>query len=84
MVTRREISTAPRQMKKFRTVKAVTAALSEIGGYIEKNLDTELPQYAPHRSRDERGWPHGIWIKDELLAWANETQLGAERHPDWY
>jgi len=71
-------------MKRFRTVKAVALALSEIGGYIEKVRDTELPEYAPHRSRNEQGWPHGTWIKDELLSWANDTQLGAVKHPDWY
>jgi hypothetical protein len=32
----------------------------------------------------EQGWPHGIWIKDELLRWANDTQLGTIRHPKWY
>jgi hypothetical protein len=39
---------------KFRTVKAVRA---------------ELPEYAPHLSMNEQGWPHNIWTKDELLEW---------------
>ena len=58
---------------KFRTVKAVRLALHARGGYLETIRDTELLEYAPHLSQEERGWKHGIWIKDELLAWANEN-----------
>jgi hypothetical protein len=68
----------------FRTVKAVRQELYRRGGYMEIIRDTELPQYAPHLSMAEQGWPHGIWIKDELLGWANDTQIGTIRHPDWY
>jgi hypothetical protein len=69
---------------KFRTVKAVRLELQRRGGYIETIRDTELPQYAPHLFMEEQGWPHGIWIKDELLDWANITQIGTIRHPEWY
>ena len=58
---------------KFRTVKAVREALHARGGYLEKIWDTELPEYAPHLGWEEKGWEHGIWIKDELLDWANEN-----------
>lgn len=67
----------------YRTVKAVRQELQRRGGYLETIRDTELPEYAPHLSTDERGWKHGLWIKDELLQWANETQLGTIDHPDW-
>ena len=58
---------------RYRTVKAVRAELHRRGGYLETIRDTESPEYAPHLSQDERGWPHGLLIKDELLDWANET-----------
>lgn len=60
---------------KYRTIKAVRLALYGRGGYLEKILDSEMPEYAPHLSRDEQGWPHGVWLKDELLAWANENLM---------
>lgn len=56
---------------KFKTVKAVREALHQRGGYLETIRDTESPEYAPHLSWDERGWEHGVWIKSELLDWAN-------------
>lgn len=62
-------------MKRFRTVKAVREALRARGGWLETFRDTELPEYAPHLSWDEKGWNHGIWIKDELLDWANEALI---------
>ena len=57
----------------YRTVKAVRSELHDRGGYLETNHDYHLPQYAPHLSWDEDGWLHGIWIKEELLEWANEN-----------
>lgn len=56
---------------KYKTVKAVRLALTARGGYLEKILDTELPEYAPHLSRKEQGWEHGVYVKAELLEWAN-------------
>ena len=56
---------------KYRTVKAVRLELHKRGGYLETLKEYELPEYAPHLSWDEKGWDHGIWIKDELLDWAN-------------
>lgn len=65
-------SHAPRKLfMKFRTVKAVREELHRRGGYLETIRDTELPEYAPHLSQEERGWTHGLWIKDELLEWAS-------------
>lgn len=58
--------------KKLRTVKAVRLELHRRGGWLETIRDTELPEYAPHLSFEERGWAQGIWHKDELLDWANE------------
>ena len=58
---------------RFRTVKAVRCELHSRGGYLETIRDTESPEYAPHLSQEERGWVNGVWIKSELLAWANET-----------
>lgn len=57
---------------KFKTVKAVREALRQRGGWLETIRDTELPEYAPHLTCDEKGWDNGIWIKDELLDWANK------------
>lgn len=57
---------------RFRTVKAVRLELHRQGGWLETIRDTELPEYAPHLNWEERGCPHGLWIKDELLDWANE------------
>jgi len=56
---------------KYRTIKAVRSELHRRGGWLETIRDTELPEYAPHFSWDEEGWNQGLWIKDELLAWAN-------------
>ena len=58
---------------RFRTVKAVRCELHSRGGYLETIRDTESPEYAPHLSRDEQGWEHGIWIKSELLEWADAS-----------
>ena len=69
---------------KFKTVKAVRLELHRRGGYLETIRDTELPEYAPHLSKNEIGWDHGLWTKDELLGWANNTQIGTIRHPNWY
>ena len=66
------LGVAPGQMK-YRTIKAVRAELHVRGGWLETIRDTELPEYAPHLTCEEMGSPHGIWIKDELLDWANET-----------
>ena len=57
---------------KYRTVKAVRAELHKRGGYLEKIWDTELPEYVPHLNWEEPDGVHGVWIKDELLEWANE------------
>ena len=57
---------------KFRTVKAIRAELHSRGGWLETIRDTESPEYAPHLNFEERGWTNGIWIKDELLDWANQ------------
>ena len=51
----------------FRTVKSVRQELERRGGYLETIRDTESPKYAPHLSMTEQGWPHGLWIKNELL-----------------
>jgi hypothetical protein len=56
----------------FRTVKAVRQELHRRGGYLEIIRDTEQPEYAPHLSMTEQGWPHGAWVKNELLRWASE------------
>lgn len=61
---------APRRMR-FQTVKAVRLELHRQGGWLETIRDTERPEYAPHLNWKERGWPQGLWIKDELLDWAN-------------
>ena len=37
-----------------------------------KNLK-RIRKINPHLSWEEKGWEHGIWIKDELLDWANEN-----------
>jgi hypothetical protein len=58
---------------KFRTVKAVRLALAGRGGYLETIRDSELPEYAPHLSHTEQGWPHGALVKAELLVWANDN-----------
>ena len=55
----------------YKTVKAVRCELHRRGGYLETIRDAELPEYAPHLSRHELGWEHGIWVKNELLDWAN-------------
>ena len=52
---------------RYRTVRAVRSELLHRGGYLEIIRDSELPEYAPHLSQDERGWPHGLWIRRELL-----------------
>ena len=57
---------------KYKTIKSVRLELHRRGGYLETIRDTELPEYAPHLNWDETGWTHGLWIKDELLDWANE------------
>ena len=63
----------PRTRMKFRTVSAVRLALHHRGGWLETIRDTELPEYAPHLSQSETGWPHGVWIRSELLAWAQDN-----------
>ena len=55
----------------YTTIKAVRLALTARGGYLETIRDSELPEYAPHLSHAEQGWPHGAWVKSELLDWAN-------------
>ena len=65
-------STAIPRAMAFKTVKAVRAELYSRGGWLETIRDTELPEYAPHLSCEEKSWKHGIWIKDELIDWANE------------
>ena len=55
----------------YRTIKAIRLELHRRGGYLETIRDTETPEYAPHLSQEEIGWEHGIWIKSELLDWAN-------------
>ncbi len=62
-----------RRGMEYKTIKAVRYALHSQGGYLETIRDTELPEYAPHLSQVEMGWPHGVWIKSELLDWANEN-----------
>ena len=74
---------------KYRTVKAIRQELEKRGGYLEVRREYVSPsgvhpEYAPHLFSNERGWEHGLWIKDELIQWANETQLGTIKHPDWY
>ncbi len=64
--------TTPTTMK-YRTVKAVGAALLHRGGWLEVIRDSELPEYAPHLSKDESGWPHGLWVRQELLEWAHDN-----------
>lgn len=59
-------------MPAFKTVKAIRNALHARGGWLETLRDTERPEYAPHLSWEEKGWTNGLWIKDELLDWANE------------
>jgi len=59
-------------MPTFKTVKAIRNALHARGGWLETLRDTELPEYAPHFSWEETGWDNGLWIKGELLDWANE------------
>jgi hypothetical protein len=66
-------TTTTRPAVKFKTVKAVHLELQSRGGYLETIRDTEMPEYAPHLSSAEQGWPHGSWIKDELLLWASEN-----------
>lgn len=58
---------------KFKTVKAVRDALHSRGGWLETIQDTELPEYAPHLTWDEKGWDNGVWIRQELLDWANDN-----------
>lgn len=58
---------------KFSTVSAVRLALHHRGGWLETIRDSELPEYAPHLTQDETGWPHGIWIRSELLVWAHDN-----------
>ena len=58
---------------KYRTIKAIRLELHRRGGWLETIRDTELHEYAPHLTFDERGWPHGLWVKDELLNWANDN-----------
>ena len=62
----------PAMTMKLKTVKAVRLELQRRGGHLETIRDTEMPEYAPHLSSAEQGWPHGIWIKGELLLWASE------------
>lgn len=61
---------------KYKTIKAVKEALHERGGWLETIRDTELPEYAPHLNWEELGWDNGIYIKDELLDWANQHLSG--------
>jgi len=68
----RKIATTSLTAMKFKTVKAVRQELELRGGFLETIRDTESPEYAPHLSTAEQGWPHGAWIKDELLLWASE------------
>jgi transposase len=56
----------------FSTVKAVRQELERRGGFLKTIRDTELPEYVPHLFMTEQGWPHGAWIKDELLLWTSE------------
>ena len=58
---------------KYKTIKAVRSELHSQGGYLETIRDTESPEYAPHLTQHEMGWPHGVWIKSELLEWANQN-----------
>ena len=55
----------------YKTIKAVRLALHARGCYLETIRDSELPEYAPHLNQQEQGWPHGAWVKAELLDWAN-------------
>lgn len=55
------------------TIKAVRAELQSRGGYLETINDTDLPEYAPHLSQSEQGWPRGVWLRSELLDWANDN-----------
>lgn len=64
----------------FKTVKAIRAELYSRGGWLETIRDAcggrngclEIQKYAPHLSFEEKGWGHGLWLKDELIEWANE------------
>ena len=69
---------------RYRTVKAIREELHRRGGTLLTIRDTESPEYAPCLSWDEPGYAHGCWIKDELLNWANETELGQNRKAPWY
>ena len=64
--------------KKYRTVKAVEKELARRGGYMETIRDTEKPEYAPHLFKSEKGWEHGLFVKEELLAWANKNLQDAK------
>lgn len=59
---------------RYKTIKSVKLALHTRGGWLETVRDSELPEYAPHLPGDfsQEAWVHGIWVKDELLAWANQ------------
>jgi len=81
----RETCTAPRQMK-YRTLKAVRIELERQGGWLETIRDTEQLEHAPHlpSDPDPAGWPHGLLNTAEVINWANQTNFGAIKHPDWY
>jgi hypothetical protein len=69
---------------KFRTVKAIREALLARGGYLEKILDSESPEYVPHLDQQDPGWTYGIWDRFELLDWANDNlTAGKEPDPSW-
>ena len=69
---------------KFRTVKAIREELTSRGGYLEKILDNETPEYVPHLDQHDPGWTHGIWERHELLDWASDNlQAGIEPDPHW-
>jgi len=57
---------------RYRTVRHVQLELHRRGGSLEIIRETERPEYAPHLTQDETGWPHGLWIRPELLDWANQ------------
>lgn len=70
----------------YKTVKEIRAVLESRGGRLEKVLDGETPEYVPHLAtdRDQDSWLHGVWLREELLRWANKTDLGNQRVSPWY
>ena len=63
----------PRTRLRFMTVGAVRLALHHRGGRLEVLRTGRLPRYAPHLGKGEEGWPHGLWLRDDLLAWAHDN-----------